>query len=60
MIQGMMKGFNATIFAYGQTGCGKTFSMEGIRTDEQLKGIIPRAFDHIFSYISNESSRSVK
>jgi kinesin family protein 3/17 len=44
-----MEGFNGTVFAYGQTGCGKTYCMEGIRSNEELKGIIPRCFDHIFS-----------
>lgn len=42
-------GYNGTVFAYGQTGCGKSFTMVGI--EEQL-GIIPRAFDHIFDYIA--------
>ena len=27
----MMQGYNGTIFAYGQTGTGKTFTMEGDR-----------------------------
>jgi len=36
----------------GQTGTGKTFTMEGVDTDPRERGIIPRAFDHIFSKIS--------
>lgn len=48
----MLNGFNGTVFAYGQTGTGKTFTMEGIRTQEALKGVIPRSFDHIFTHIS--------
>ena len=48
----VLGGFNGTIFAYGQTGTGKTFTMEGVRTDENLKGVIPRSFDHIFTHIS--------
>jgi hypothetical protein len=39
------------VFAYGQTGTGKTFSMEGIRDVPDLRGIIPNAFEHIFSHI---------
>jgi hypothetical protein len=39
--------------AYGQTGTGKTHTMEGFRynsSDEQ-RGIIPRATEEIFKYI---------
>eukprot|EP01022_Parablepharisma_sp_SALTPOND_P021435 TRINITY_DN422_c6_g1_i1.p1 TRINITY_DN422_c6_g1~~TRINITY_DN422_c6_g1_i1.p1 ORF type:complete len:714 (+),score=75.66 TRINITY_DN422_c6_g1_i1:9369-11510(+) len=42
--------FIGTIFAYGQTGCGKTFTMVGAGGD--LKGIIPNSFAHIFDSIS--------
>ena len=30
LVDSVLKGFNGTIFAYGQTGTGKTFTMEGI------------------------------
>ena len=46
------EGYNGTIFAYGQTGTGKTFTMEGVRSNPELKGIIPNSFAHIFSHIS--------
>lgn len=45
-----MNGFNGTIFAYGQTGTGKTHTMEG--TKEQ-PGVTPRSFEHIFSAIKS-------
>ena len=38
-----------TIFAYGQTGTGKTYTMEGIVDDVKDCGIIPRTFEHIFN-----------
>ena len=41
-----------TIFAYGQTGTGKTFTMEGVRTIPDLRGIIPNSFAHIFGAIA--------
>ena len=41
-----------TIFAYGQTGCGKTFTMEGKEEPSNLRGIIPQAVDHIFAEIA--------
>lgn len=47
-----MDGYNSTIFAYGQTGCGKSFSMQGVQEPDCQRGIIPRAFEHIFEAIS--------
>lgn len=41
-----------TIFAYGQTGTGKTFTMEGVRAVPELRGIIPNSFAHIFGHIA--------
>jgi hypothetical protein len=41
-----------TIFAYGQTGTGKTFTMEGLRSFPELRGIIPNSFAHIFGAIA--------
>ena len=38
LVDNVLNGFNGTIFAYGQTGTGKTFTMEGVRSDESLKG----------------------
>ena len=41
LINGLFEGINCTLFCYGQTSSGKTFTMEGIRNDEVLRGIIP-------------------
>ncbi|RYD82581.1 MAG: DUF2024 family protein [Sphingobacteriales bacterium] len=38
----------ATIFAYGMTSSGKTYTMYGDLYDESLQGIIPRASKHFF------------
>ena len=43
---------SGTIFAYGQTGTGKTFTMEGVRAVPELRGIIPNSFAHIFGHIA--------
>lgn len=53
MVASVLEGFNATVFAYGQTGTGKTFTMEGTKKDSILKGIIPRSFEQIFMHIEN-------
>ena len=58
----ILEGYNSTIFAYGQTGTGKTFTMEGFTyssTDMQ-RGIIPRCIDEIFNYIESLSSSETK
>ena len=52
-----MDGYNGTIFAYGQTGTGKTFSITGVPKDPQLKGIMPRAFESIFTQIQCDTSK---
>jgi hypothetical protein len=52
VIEGTLEGFNSTIFAYGQTGCGKSFTMQGPSTTvEELKGVIPNSFSHIFQFV---------
>ncbi|XP_039286723.1 osmotic avoidance abnormal protein 3 isoform X2 [Nilaparvata lugens] len=52
LIEGVLEGYNSTVFAYGQTGCGKSFSMQGVKDPAAQRGIIPRAFEHIFEAIS--------
>jgi kinesin family protein 3/17 len=47
-----MEGFNGTIFAYGQTGCGKTFTMQGVNEPYVLRGVIPHSFDHVFDNVA--------
>jgi len=49
-----MEGYNGTIFAYGQTGTGKTFTMEGGNTSDSV-GVLPRAIDWIFGYIKKNT-----
>ncbi|XP_023188759.1 kinesin-like protein KIF11 [Xiphophorus maculatus] len=65
----VIMGYNCTVFAYGQTGTGKTFTMEGERTPnarftwekDPLAGIIPRTLHQIFEKLSeNGSEFSVK
>ncbi|NXM66577.1 KIF17 protein, partial [Serilophus lunatus] len=49
--QGVTEGYNGTIFAYGQTGSGKSFTVQGALGPSSQKGIVPRAFEHIFESI---------
>ena len=54
IIDNVLQGYNGTIFAYGQTGCGKTHTMLGIPDDPQMRGIIPNCFAHIFGFIDEQ------
>lgn len=57
IINSVLEGYNGTIFAYGQTGTGKTHTMVGILGDDKEKGIIPRAFECIFMMIKSDTSQ---
>eukprot|EP00958_Prasinococcus_capsulatus_P006751 scaffold628_cov401-Prasinococcus_capsulatus_cf.AAC.1 len=70
IVDEVLEGFNCTIFAYGQTGTGKTYTMEGADiwgekgTGTQLSesaGVIPRAVNQIFKKLNGSGSEySVK
>jgi kinesin family protein 5 len=48
-----LEGFNGTIFAYGQTASGKTFTMQGPDIgDSEYQGIIPRMVKTVFDKIA--------
>lgn len=52
IVDDVMEGYNGTIFAYGQSGSGKTYTMYGPDLyDEGIKGIIPRILEDIFNYV---------
>ncbi|CAG9789698.1 unnamed protein product [Diatraea saccharalis] len=52
IVEEVLRGYNGTIFAYGQTGTGKTYTMAGANSAPELRGIIPNSFAHIFSHIA--------
>ncbi|KAL1522454.1 hypothetical protein AB1Y20_017442 [Prymnesium parvum] len=60
ILDSVMEGYNGTIFAYGQTGTGKTFTMEGVPEPAELKGIIPRAFAEIFEQVLVQGKETVE
>jgi hypothetical protein len=55
--ENVIQGYNGTIFAYGQTGTGKTFTITGVPDDPVNKGIMPRAFENIFQQIQSDSKK---
>ncbi|XP_039121728.1 kinesin-like protein KIN-1 [Dioscorea cayenensis subsp. rotundata] len=62
IVQDTVKAINGTIITYGQTGAGKTYSMEGLGIldcDENKKGLLPRVVDGLFQCI-NSSPEDIK
>lgn len=55
IVASAMEGYNGTIFAYGQTGTGKTHTMDGQPTPDG-QGIIPNSFDHVFSVVEGSEA----
>uniref|UniRef100_A0A8C6VD78 Kinesin-like protein n=1 Tax=Naja naja TaxID=35670 RepID=A0A8C6VD78_NAJNA len=53
LIEGIISGYNATIFAYGPTGCGKTYTMLG--TDHE-PGIYVQTLNDLFHAIEETSN----
>jgi Cdc6-like AAA superfamily ATPase len=58
IIGNILEGYNGTIFAYGQTGTGKTFTMTGVEDNQKQRGIMPRAFEDIFNSIEGDSVKT--
>lgn len=58
----VLEGYNSTIFAYGQTGTGKTYTMEGFtyNNNDPAKGIIQRTIEDIFYNIEQASNQNTK
>ena len=54
LIEGIVNGFNATVFAYGATGAGKTYTMLG---DEENPGIMSLTFGELFKKIKTYTDR---
>jgi kinesin family protein 11 len=55
MLEELLNGYNCTIFAYGQTGTGKTYTMQGELDDLDSRnaGIIPRILHNLFKRLAD-------
>ncbi|XP_051045647.1 kinesin-like protein KIF21A isoform X17 [Phodopus roborovskii] len=63
LIEGCFEGYNATVFAYGQTGAGKTYTMGtgfDVTIMEEEQGIISRAVKHLFKSIEEKKTTAIK
>jgi len=47
IVENVLNGFHSTLFAYGQTGAGKTFSLVGKLDNPNLFGLMPRCASYI-------------
>ena len=61
-VQSVLEGYNSTIFCYGQTGTGKTYTMEGFTYESKNpnRGIIQRTIQDIFNFIETTSDENTK
>ncbi|OQD72574.1 hypothetical protein PENDEC_c020G04656 [Penicillium decumbens] len=56
-VDDILNGYNGTVFAYGQTGAGKSYTMMGSDIDDDVgKGVIPRIVEQIFASILTSPS----
>ena len=57
VVDEVLSGFKCTIFAYGQTGTGKTFTMEGDMSENgsESSGIIPRSVSRCFERLESRN-----
>lgn len=59
MVQSILEGYCGTIFCYGQTGAGKTFTMSGSSMDYKYRGIMPRVISNLFTEIQARYEQSI-
>lgn len=56
-VDDILNGYNGTVFAYGQTGAGKSYTMMGTNIDDDNgKGVIPRIVEQIFQNILSSAA----
>jgi kinesin family protein 15 len=74
VVDNCLSGYNSSIFAYGQTGAGKTFTMTGRLGGpgssggggsggdagaRELQGLAPRVFEYLFERIEEMQDKQV-
>ncbi|XP_020180437.1 kinesin-like protein KIN-5B isoform X3 [Aegilops tauschii subsp. strangulata] len=61
IVDDVLEGYNCTVFAFGQTGTGKTYTMEGEMMQQvgelpTSAGVMPRAVRHIFDILEAQKA----
>ncbi|OWF53096.1 kinesin heavy chain-like isoform X2 [Mizuhopecten yessoensis] len=59
IVEGFLNGYNGTIFAYGQTGTGKTFTVEGGSKSYAHRGLQPRALSMIYKELEKRQDEDI-
>ena len=61
-VDSFLQGYNVSILAYGQSGSGKSYTMgtsgPGEQRDPSMKGVIPRAAQHLFEHLEGPTAHS--
>ncbi|XP_078695786.1 kinesin-like protein KIF1A isoform X35 [Branchiostoma floridae x Branchiostoma belcheri] len=60
MLQHAFEGYNVCIFAYGQTGAGKSYTMMGKPEPRDQQGIIPQLCEELFDKIKTQESKDLQ
>lgn len=55
----MVEGYNGTVFCYGQTGAGKTYTMTGSQTEFKYRGIVPRAINQVYALTNSKFEQNI-
>lgn len=58
LLRNSLEGYNSCIFAYGQTGAGKSWSIMGASKLPELRGILPRIGDQLFERLAGDDQIS--
>lgn len=58
-ISSIVEGFNGTIMCYGQTGAGKTFTMNGSAANFKYRGVTPRTLSLMFQEIDSRFDQQI-
>ena len=58
LLENIIEGFNATVFAYGATGSGKTYTMLGNNQNE--RGIMPRSVSDLFKILQKQKNKEFR
>lgn len=59
LMEGLFEGYNATVFAYGQTGTGKTYTMGSGMSTSKTGGIIPSVIESLFHMAKEHSDAKI-
>lgn len=61
LVDQVMEGFNATVFAYGQSGSGKTWTMTGPIEEgrKELFGMMPQTVHYLFDSVKKATTKTI-